>query len=298
MKNQKQRGITLMALVITIIILLILAGITINLTIGKNGIITKAKQAGKNYLEAQAQEENALKELYNEMETQIGGGGGTSGDISNDAITKLKEFKEKIAKAITDKGVATSKEDTADTMASNIRKIETGNGITAPYLFKKGMFNYDYLHWIEMVTGKINYNPYYYIDDEGNLVMCPASTVTSSSNRNTSWTSDTKINLQGIQKIKFHIVSTTRSNFNTSYSYEGLEFGVTEVKPTEAEYVPNVAFTKKVEFGGWGIHEPLNLTDYVVELDVSDIDSGYIVMRALGNYHGDFETRIDWIMFE
>ena len=37
-KNLK-RGITLIALVITIIILLILAGITINLTVGQRGIL-------------------------------------------------------------------------------------------------------------------------------------------------------------------------------------------------------------------------------------------------------------------
>ncbi len=40
-----KNGITLVALVITIIVLLILAGITISLTIGEDGIITKAMQA-------------------------------------------------------------------------------------------------------------------------------------------------------------------------------------------------------------------------------------------------------------
>ena len=46
MKNSKSiQGITLIALVITIIILIILAGITINLLIGEEGIINKAKYA-------------------------------------------------------------------------------------------------------------------------------------------------------------------------------------------------------------------------------------------------------------
>ena len=57
---QGQRGITLIALVITIIILLILAGIVINLTIGENGIMKKAIQAGKNYDEAGAREKLEL----------------------------------------------------------------------------------------------------------------------------------------------------------------------------------------------------------------------------------------------
>ena len=39
-------GITLIALVITIIVLIILAGISMNLLMGDNGIIKKAQQAG------------------------------------------------------------------------------------------------------------------------------------------------------------------------------------------------------------------------------------------------------------
>lgn len=42
-------AITLIALVITIILLLILAGVVINLTLGENGILNKAEQAGEQY---------------------------------------------------------------------------------------------------------------------------------------------------------------------------------------------------------------------------------------------------------
>ena len=42
MKENKEKGITLVALVVTIIVLLILAGIAINLTVGNNGIFTRA----------------------------------------------------------------------------------------------------------------------------------------------------------------------------------------------------------------------------------------------------------------
>jgi flagellar basal body-associated protein FliL len=60
-----QRGITLVALVITIIVLLILAGITISLTVGQNGIITTSQEAGKNYVNAANDEQNQLNTLYN-----------------------------------------------------------------------------------------------------------------------------------------------------------------------------------------------------------------------------------------
>ena len=46
---KKQRGITLIALVITIIILIILAGVSINLIFDENGILTKAKTAKEDY---------------------------------------------------------------------------------------------------------------------------------------------------------------------------------------------------------------------------------------------------------
>ena len=55
----KERGITLIALVITIIILLILAGITIGLVTGDNGILAQASKAQEKT--TQAQEEESIK---------------------------------------------------------------------------------------------------------------------------------------------------------------------------------------------------------------------------------------------
>ena len=54
MKNVK--GITLIALVITIVVLIILAGVAISLSLGENGIFTTAQQAVKNYTDAQGKE--------------------------------------------------------------------------------------------------------------------------------------------------------------------------------------------------------------------------------------------------
>lgn len=41
----EQRGITLIVLVVTIVVLLILAGVSINAILGDNGIVNKAKEA-------------------------------------------------------------------------------------------------------------------------------------------------------------------------------------------------------------------------------------------------------------
>ncbi len=69
---RSQKGITLIALVITIIILMILAGISISLVLGENGIITKAKQAKTTTEQAKQNEEIGLNEAtkyIEEMET-------------------------------------------------------------------------------------------------------------------------------------------------------------------------------------------------------------------------------------
>ena len=52
----KNKGITLIALVITIIVLLILAGVTIATLTGDNGILTKAVTAKENTEKASTKE--------------------------------------------------------------------------------------------------------------------------------------------------------------------------------------------------------------------------------------------------
>ena len=47
--SKKEKGITLVALIITIIVLLILAGVTINLAVNNQGIFNKAKTATRAY---------------------------------------------------------------------------------------------------------------------------------------------------------------------------------------------------------------------------------------------------------
>lgn len=48
-KKQNTKGITLIALVVTIVVLLILAAIAINLTVGNNGLLSRAKDAKSKY---------------------------------------------------------------------------------------------------------------------------------------------------------------------------------------------------------------------------------------------------------
>ncbi len=66
--NYKEKGITLVALVITIIILLILAGVTINTALSENGLFRMAKKAVNEYQESERQEQDAIEEITKEME--------------------------------------------------------------------------------------------------------------------------------------------------------------------------------------------------------------------------------------
>ena len=73
-QNQKfNQGITLVALVVTIVVLLILSSVSLNLVLGDNGIIVKAKEAAETTAAAQekeAMERNLLeKELENSLST-------------------------------------------------------------------------------------------------------------------------------------------------------------------------------------------------------------------------------------
>ena len=70
MKNNK--GITLVALVVTIVVLLILAGVSINLVLGNNGIIAKAQEAKTKQAEASENDLEGMSDLEDEMDKQLG----------------------------------------------------------------------------------------------------------------------------------------------------------------------------------------------------------------------------------
>ena len=67
LKNNRETGITLIALVVTIVVLIILATVSINAVLGQNGIIKKAKQAKDMYSNSIAKEDEEMDELLNEM---------------------------------------------------------------------------------------------------------------------------------------------------------------------------------------------------------------------------------------
>ena len=104
--NLQEKGITLVALVVTIIVLLILAGVTISLALGSNGIIGRAQYASNSWANATMDEKTAMEEMTNEVARLSrrgdngegggsGGGGGQTGTATEmkDATSNATIFK-------------------------------------------------------------------------------------------------------------------------------------------------------------------------------------------------------------
>ena len=60
----KNKGVTLIALAVTIVVMLILAGVTISVLNGENGIVKQAQKA---------KEESKIKELKEKVRIEIAG---------------------------------------------------------------------------------------------------------------------------------------------------------------------------------------------------------------------------------
>ena len=141
MKNQMiktNNGITLIALVITIIVLLILAGVTIAMLMGDNGILTKATEAKNDQADATVEEAIAL--LWNEYQLEIKSssneGVKESTKIASTEITKIQgEETDYLATTATSfwEFLLTDKEVIDDDGTVNVekltgQKLDRGNG--------------------------------------------------------------------------------------------------------------------------------------------------------------------------
>ena len=76
-KGNKQAGITLVALVVTMVVLLILAGVSIRLVLDNNGIITKAGDAKDKHEQGRVNDQtdlNSAVDYINQMTGENGGG--------------------------------------------------------------------------------------------------------------------------------------------------------------------------------------------------------------------------------
>lgn len=130
LKNS-EKGITLIVLVITIIILLILAGIAINLSIGENGLFRKAQEGVELYKNASIQEQEKLEEINKIID------GEADFEISNKQ--EMEEFRDKVNAGETFEGKLVKV--IADIDLEEEEWIPIGNYTENQELKFKGIFN-------------------------------------------------------------------------------------------------------------------------------------------------------------
>ncbi len=94
-RNKNNKGITLIALVITIIVLSILAGVTLRTLSGRRGLINQAQEAEREHNKVTAFEEVTVASMQ------------SINNIGNIDLTKLENNLNDIGAQITEKGTTT-----------------------------------------------------------------------------------------------------------------------------------------------------------------------------------------------
>ena len=117
MKKRRQKGITLIALVVTIVVLIILATVSILAVFGDNGIIARAQTAKDTHEAGKADETNTLDDYASYIGNYLDGKGGSSGGGS-DTPTKPTA------------GTTVAKPD--NWTSDNVTPIDGGNGKAVP----------------------------------------------------------------------------------------------------------------------------------------------------------------------
>jgi competence protein ComGC len=102
-KIKQEKGITLIALVVTIVVLLILAGVSVNAIFSENGIIKRAKDAQNKMDQATQKDLDAINELNNWIDGKINGssgenttGGNTTGGDDTSTTQKISTLVGKV----------------------------------------------------------------------------------------------------------------------------------------------------------------------------------------------------------
>ncbi len=133
---RKQNGITLISLVITIIVLLILAGVSIAMLTGENGILTQATKAANETKYAEARE--AVLMFVNEKGTEYQALKYDT-DTTNDPSGTMEQY---IGSALTSTGIdgVTGVVDSSDSKLVNVTIVVDGANYTSAYSTETGKF--------------------------------------------------------------------------------------------------------------------------------------------------------------
>ena len=165
-ETRKNRGITLIALVITIIVLLILAGVSIAMLTGNNGILTQAKLAKENTALAKEDEENKLaknNEYINEQTGKV-----MPGKIATN--TEKDNYSDGIDTATVPQGFTVSGKEDEQKIANGLVIYDIPESEISNVDWNTASTKYNQFVWIPVVSEEtyqrdFSYQCYYYIND-------------------------------------------------------------------------------------------------------------------------------------
>lgn len=148
LKNQKSNSaITLIALIITIIVLLILAGVTLNMVMGENGLFGKAKESKEEWKKAEADE--ILKTKSYEVQ------------IEKNGNATLQDFVNYLEKDKQNEFLIMLKDGTTISGEKNIGNVNEIFVHFRGYIFKiNSRFNIEFCNDILFINASIKYKEY------------------------------------------------------------------------------------------------------------------------------------------
>ena len=212
-----QKGITLVALVITIIIIIILSTVTINMAFGENGLIKKAqlaKDMTQNAITSEQEETNALMQEYANMMEEDG------------EITVPEETPSTDGSYSEEEGVNTPN------LAANMKLV---------------VYDADSNTWIEDTTKEA----YSYVDTsvEGNTNKSEWANAEVTEDGITSyfvWIPRYAYKIIGENNIDIKFIKGTGKE-----TVDGTQCKYVSENPTADDYIIHPAFTDEEENGGW-----------------------------------------------
>lgn len=153
--ESQEKGITLVALVITIIILIILATVTLNFAFGENGLVKKAEYAKELYTNSAIAEEQGINDLVSQLEDL------NKNQLYEDEIGKIRTARDNLNNALsliqTAEGAATEESEIAHQIRILTLQIMNGNYSTEEIQAIALEIN-DLLNEMERIATETKYN--------------------------------------------------------------------------------------------------------------------------------------------
>ena len=202
--EKNERGITLLTLAITILIIIILAGVTINATLGDNGLLKQAQDAKDMAESTTSETEQKMDEVLHEYQNIMGGGGTEEPPEDTGPSVPTVTFVSKTTDSITVQANATNTNEDSLTYTLYISTspsenyteaaTATGNSGSNVNLTASGLSQYTTYYYYVTVTDQIadnqssTYNQRTYCPGTGHTTSsCTGTTTTTIDCKRCGW---------------------------------------------------------------------------------------------------------------